>query len=83
MLSVNAIRYSRFKLNKFKTRRRFSVRGLIVAIALAAIFMAWIGQDLFRTYRERSVVAKISAAGGRVVYDHEIDSLRKSPASSI
>ena len=58
-----------------QSRRRwfsFSLRSLLVLTLIVAALFAWFGKYIIRSRIERSVVAKIQAAGGRVYYDYQL-----------
>jgi hypothetical protein len=54
-------------------RIRFSVRGLLVAITVFAVVLAWLGAEYRRTSQELDVVTSLKELGAEVVYDVKRD----------
>lgn len=52
---------------------RFGLRSLLIIVTLLAVWLGWIAE---RAERQRRAVAAIHAAGGTVVYAHEVDEHR-------
>ncbi len=61
-----------------KPRRRwlsFSLRSMLVLLFILCAALAWVGKDLARYRREKTVVDQILACGGRVSYEHQMRQL--------
>jgi Leucine-rich repeat (LRR) protein len=61
----------RLRVPAFARLPRFSLRWLFVLIALVAIPLAWLANIWNRVQRQREVVARIEASGGRVFYNYQ------------
>lgn len=60
------------KQKPLRHRFRFSVRSLLLGIAIIAGLLTWLGKPIFRSRLQRPIVRQIEAVGGTVYYHYQL-----------
>lgn len=51
---------------------RFSLRTMLVLMVLTSLALGWLGNTLIRVRQQREIVAEIEAAGGKILYEYQL-----------